>query len=131
MSEQLEPVDEVLSRDEIRARLIGSTPAAQSEIVTIFKTRLEVKTPPLEEILSKGADAELDTVASSVQMIIDYCYVPGTDEKVFEDTDAPFIRRWPFTADLMEFQRVISRLTGIDIEGAMEDLQSDPLAEQS
>ena len=116
------------TRDELRAILIGSTPKGKSKLVEVFGVKLELRQPTLAAIM-KTRDVE-DTAQRAVDMIIEYAFVPGTEEHVFEDTDSEFILRWPFGEDLTKINAAIGELTGIDIAAAEDDLK-DPLAELS
>ena len=114
------------TRDEIRAKLLGKTPEAESKMITLFGMDIELKQPTLEAIL-KSRDIG-DNVSRAVDMIIEYAYVPGTDEHVFEPPDKEMILRWPFGKDLQVLNEAIADLTGVDIAAAMEAMKSDPLA---
>ena len=116
------------TRDELRAILIGSTPKGKSKLIEVFGVELELRQPTLAAIMQTRD--ETDTAQRAVGMIIEYAFVPGTDEHVFEDTDAEFILRWPFGEDLTKINAAIAELTGIDI-GAAEEALVDPLAGSS
>jgi hypothetical protein len=113
------------TRDEIRAKLLGKTPLAKSKMITLFGMELELKQPTLEAIL-KTRDTE-DNTARAVDMIIEYAFVPGTDEHVFESADREMMLRWPFGKDLTDLNEAIAELTGVDITAVVEDMKRDPL----
>lgn len=115
-----------MTRDELRAVLIGKTPLAKSEVIEVFGVKLELRQPTLKSIMD-AREIE-DSATRAVSMIIKYAYVPGTDDLIFEDTDAELILRWPFGEDLLKLQETITELTGLDIETAKEDLKQNPLA---
>lgn len=115
------------SRDDIRAALLGKTPLAKSELITVFGIEIELRQPTLAAIMDARGDQD-DPKIMATDMIIKYAYVPGTDELIFEDTDREMILRWPFGDELLALQRAISKLTGIDITAAEENLRADPLA---
>ncbi len=114
------------TRDEIRAKLLGKTPLAESKMISLYGIEIELRQPTLEAIL-KSRDID-DNVARAVDMIIEYAYVPGTDDHVFETADREMILRWPFGKDLQTLNEAIADLTGVDIAAAMEDMKRDPLA---
>ncbi len=113
------------TRDDIRAALIGSRPKGETKLVTLYGMELELHQPTLEAIL-KARD-QPDDKARTVAMIVEYTYVPGTNDRVFEDSDAPHILQWPFGPDMTKFQEAIADLTGVDIKQAMKELEEDPL----
>ncbi len=114
------------TRDELRKALLSDTPKAESKMITLFGMQVELKQPTLEAIL-KARDTE-DTTSRAVDMIIEYAFVPGTDEHIFEEGDRVQMLRWPFGKDLTELNEAIADLTGVDIATAMEDLKHDPLS---
>ncbi len=118
----------VLTRDDLRGRLLGTKTKPKSEIVTLFGEKIELRQPSFGSMLDAREIA--DTKTRTIEMIVQYAYVPGTDEQVFEDTDRDTILGWPFGEDILEVQNVIARLSGIDIEALEEKLLRDPLAEQ-
>lgn len=118
-----------LSRDDIRAALIGSTPPVEKRTITIFGIVLELHQPLFGAIMSAR---EIDDPAKrAAYMIIEYAFVPGTNQKVFEPTDVEFILRWPFGDDLLTLQNAIADLAGVDIGAAEEEIKKDPLEEPS
>ncbi len=117
-----------LTRDELRGRLLGTKAKPKSELVTLFGEEIELRQPSFGSMLDAREIA--DTKTRTIEMIVQYAYVPGTDDQVFEDTDRDAILGWPFGEDILEVQNVIARLSGIDIEALEERLLKDPLAEQ-
>ncbi len=113
------------TREQLRAGLVGSTPKGKSKLIQLYGFEIELRQPSLKAIL-KTRDAKDDT-ERAVDMIIEYAYVPGSDEKIFEDTDRDHILRWPFGEDLAKLNEAIADLTGVDIKQAMEELENDPL----
>ncbi len=115
-----------VTRDEIRAVLLGKTPLAKSMLITVYGCEIELRQPTLASIMStREID---DPKIRATEMIIKYAYVPGTDDYVFEDTDRDAILKWPFGEDLLTLQQAITELTGLDIDAAKEELGKDPLA---
>jgi len=118
-----------MTRDQIRAALIGKKHAPKREAVTLFGVAVELQQPTLASILDARDDADEKTRTADV--FIRYAYVPGTDERVFEDGDRDVILNWPFNEELIQVQRVIAKLTGVDIATAEEGLMGDPLEDSS
>jgi len=58
-------------------------------------------------------------------------FVPGTDEHVFEEADRETMYQMPFGEDLVNLNRVISRLSGVNIEEAEEELKKTTTASPS
>ncbi len=114
-----------LTRDELRAALLGNAPKPDSTLITMFGVEIELRQPNLGAILKTRAEG--DDATRAVDMIIEYAYVPGTDDHVFEDTDRAAMMNWPFGRDLTVLNAAIAELTGVDIDVAVEELSNDPL----
>lgn len=119
----------VVTRNELRAALIGKKHAPNSEVVTLFGVEIEVRQPTLASILA--ARTEDDERKRTTDVFLNYAYVPGTDELIFEEGDRETILNWPFTDELMDVQLVIAKLTGVDLGVAEEEMAADPLDESS
>jgi hypothetical protein len=117
------------TRNELRAALVGKKHKPKSEVVSLFGTEVELRQPTLAAILRSRE--EDDERKRTTDVFLNYAYVPGTDELIFEEGDRDVILNWPFTEELFQVQMVIAKLTGVDISGAMEELKADPLPESS
>ena len=118
-----------MTRDQLRAALIGKKHKGKTEVVTLFGCEVELRQPTLATILE--AREEDDEKIRTTDVFINYAYVPGTDERIFEDTDRQRILEWPFSEDLIEVQVTIARLTGVDLANAEVEIKSDPLGDSS
>ena len=56
-----------------------------------------------------------DRKAAMVDMIIEYAYVPGEQDRVFEDADMDTLLSMPWGEDFVRVNDAISKLTGLDI----------------
>lgn len=109
--------------------LVGNIPPGECRPITLFGEDLELRNPTFKSIMN-ARDTE-NSAERGATMIINYCYVPGTNDLAFEAADLEMILRWPFTPDLMNLNNAIAEMTGINIGEAEEDLKKDPLDEQS
>ncbi len=98
----------------------------ESQEVEFFGGTVELRQPSLEEILTLRDDARDNPAAASAQMIIDYCFVPGTNEKVFDETDRDLIMKMPFGPDLSRMNKAIEALTDIDVSSAEKNSDEIP-----
>lgn len=117
------------TRDSLRASLLGNAPKPLRKELMLFGKTIELQQPTLGAILDSQAVEDMKMRA--VDMIIQFAYVPGTNERIFEPADYDTIVDWPFGEELVDVQMAIAELTGVDIEDAEEVLQQDPLEEQS
>lgn len=116
-----EPVIAAPTRDSIRAAIFSSkSKKSRSKEVVFFGQTIEIRQPRLDDILGAGAEdvSEGMTTESikkqSVRMMVQYAYVPGTDARVFEDTDYDAIMSLPFGEDFTRLQTTIGELTNIN-----------------
>jgi len=117
-----------LTRQQMRDALLGQRHKPKTKRITLFGIDVELQQASLGSILDvKITD---DSKVSAINMIIKYACVPGTSERVFEAADRDMIEAWPFGDDVMALQDAIAELTGVDIEGAEQELKSSPLEEQ-
>ncbi len=115
------------TRDELRAKLLGNTVKPEFELITVFDTEIELRQPTFRDLMKVREIA--DTATRSVEMIVQYAFVPGTNERIFEEGDRERILNWPFGGDLVKVNAAIAKLTGIDIEAIEEELENNPLQE--
>lgn len=110
----------VLSRDEMRAKIFSAKPAF--EIVDDFYgVRLELRQPSLAIALEARNQGETEAV---FQMLLNYAFVPGTNEKVFEPTDVDMLRDLPFGPAMTDLMGKVNKLLGID-EATVAELLKD------
>lgn len=118
-----------LNRDQLRAALIGKKHAPKRRTVTLFGVEIELQQPTLRSIVEARSDE--DDLSRTADVFIRYAFVPGTDERVFEEGDKDVILNWPFDEDLLKVQQIIGELTGVDLSIAEEEVKADPLSESS
>lgn len=104
-------------RDGIRSEIFKNR-EGKKKLINIFGQDIEVRQPRLKDILSiqKKYDQGLDV--AFVSTLIEYCYVPGTDDKVFEDTDRELILSLPTGEWVETFNQALEELTSIKVEEA-------------
>ncbi len=113
-----------MDRNTLRTKLLSSR-KLRTETLHVWGVDIEFRQPSLGDILNiRDEENQKERVS---QMLIQYAFVPGTDEKIFEPGDKEAILAWPFDQDIIKIQEAITALTGIDIEGAENDLEENPL----
>lgn len=81
------------NRNDIRASILGSSK-------TFKKIKTEIEGEPIEvRQLSLSLQNEVysgkEGLNALIDALIESCYVPGTDERIFEDTDKEVIKNMP------------------------------------
>lgn len=107
------------ARNAMRAALFDSKNQTFKVIqITMFGQKVDVRQPSIdqiERITQKFREDTENERSAIVRMIISYCYVPGTEEKVFEDADADMLLTLPGGGWLTEFNKAVSALTELDV----------------
>jgi hypothetical protein len=100
----------------------------QKRNITLFGEEVEIRQPTLAQInkLSKSADEKTPAI---VKIMIEYMFVPGTDEKVFDPADAAQLAEMPSGKWLNDMNNAIEELTGVDVKAAEKN--SDETASDS
>ena len=110
-------------RDDIRAAIFSGR-NAKTLPVTAFGVELEVRQPSMGDILDLQ---ELpDTKSRVVTSLINYCYVPGTKEPVFDSADRDSILALPFDENFEKINEAIAELTGVNLEDEKGNLEDAP-----
>ena len=107
------PVDPQALRKEIRGAVFDSK-NRKHQIITLFGNKVELIQPDLREALAHQ-DAD-DRAVSMANMLIRYCFVPGTTVKVFEAADVDMIVALPFGEEIIGLNKAIAKLTGTSVE---------------
>lgn len=110
-----------VTRDAIRSRIFSSKP--KSKIINFYGAQVEIRQPKLDVILN--VDRE-DRRAQAFTMLTDFTYVPGTNEKVFEEADIDALRELPFGDDMTNYLEEIQGLLGIapkEVDKALKDAE--------
>ena|SRR5436190_16723199 len=104
------------TRDSIRASILASHKPS-SKVITFFGEEIEIRQPSLEDII-KAADPGIEgnQQVVVVRTLTKYAFVPGTNERLFDDADAEQLLTMPFGGDFVRVQRAFEELTGTDFK---------------
>lgn len=107
----------VTNRDSIRSQLFNSaSKKRRSKKINMFGTEVEVRQPSVGQVLE--LQNSKDQKNTLVRMLIEYCYVPGTNEKVFEEGDQDQIMSWPVDDWFQQFNDAVTELASINVQEA-------------
>jgi hypothetical protein len=105
-------VQSVSKRDAIRAAFFNQK--IQAKTVTVAGIAMEIRQPAVGDIMMMQVPEGMDSRKyAAAKVLCDYCYVPGTDEKVFDQADIESILAVPFSGDWVKLQTEIDSLTDI------------------
>jgi len=105
-------------RSKVRGNLFGKKEFAYRDI-DLFGETVRVVQPSVGQILK--AQQNQDTKNALVNLLVEYCYIPNTNEKVFEKGDEGAIMEWPVGPWFSELNDAISELTSVDVQGASKN----------
>ena len=105
-----------LVQKTLREKIFDSA-EPKSLIITFFDQEVELRQPTTKRVLElRRLDSE-SPGAAAAEMIINYVYVPGTKDLVFESTDIDLILGMPFGDNMSRMNQAIAKLTNIDVGG--------------
>lgn len=106
-------------RDGIRSAIFASKNKGATRTFDFFGQAVEIRQPTLAQITRLSRVAAEDTkIPQVVRVLIEYCYVPETNEKVFDIGDAEQLASLPSGKWLANFNKAFEELSGIDVEAA-------------
>lgn len=104
------------TRDETRAAILSSENTKPDfRIVKFFGEDVELRQMDLATVLAVKESDSGNLSERIIRMMINYSYVPGTNEKVFEDGDIEALLSLPFGQDFARMQVAIGELTNINL----------------
>lgn len=108
------------ARDKMRASIFSdANKKPASAVITLFGEKVEIRQPTLAVINRIGRLANSDPkIPGIVRVMTEYCFVPGTDEKVFDQADAEALSGMPSGQWLNDFNTEVEKLTGVDVKAA-------------
>jgi hypothetical protein len=102
-----------LSRDEIRQRIFSAeNKQKSSRIIHFGGVDIELRQPSVRETLALGDSMGNDRIFL-VNFLIQYAYVPRSEEKIFDPADYDMLADLPFGKDMSEASRALRELTDI------------------
>lgn len=117
------------TRDSIRTKIFADAKSRfQRKVVDFQGVDIEVRQPSLGQIM--GAQENESNTEGTIKLAIEHCYVPGTEEKIFDDADKDSLLALPFDQGMANINQAIADMTGIsltedDAEKNSEGTQGD------
>lgn len=112
------------TRDEIRSKVF-SADTFKRETVEAFGTIIEIRQTTLGRVLELQGKLSQDRKGAIALAFVEFCHVPETNERLFDEADLDGILSLPFGEDFQRVQDVINKLMGVtekDIEEAEGNL---------
>lgn len=106
------------TRDAIRSSIFSAkNKKLKTKTITMFDELVEVRQPTLKQITAISGSAD-EKVPAIIRILCEYVFVPGTDTKVFDKSDAEQLASMPSGQWLSDFTEAINELTGVDVSAA-------------
>jgi len=97
-------------RDQLRAKVLGR----QRRRIPLdliaedgSKIQVEILEPDVDSTLQRDGNSDITPKERMIQQVIEYTFVPGTDERVFEEADVAVIGSLPFG---QEFSKIFGKI---------------------
>ena len=105
-------------RDKIRAATLGKSKKLESRTITIDGQQVELRQPTVKirnQLLRYAATPECDVDFNDflLRAVIQCAYVPGTNERVYEDEDYDVLAERPTNDFVDEFSETIMGLMNV------------------
>lgn len=110
------------ARDKVRERIFSAevrTP--RKRVINLFGEEVEIRQPTFQQILQ--AQENPNRAEAVIDIILLYCYIPGTDELVFDASDRESLMSMPFGVDFVRASEAVADLTNVKL---MEDEARKP-----
>lgn len=102
------------SRDAVRSAFFSAeNKKRKCVVVDFFGQKVEVRQPTLKQIQDVARTGDQDS--SLVRALCEYCYIPETDEKMFDMADTEQILSMPAGRWLSNFNEALDQLTELDV----------------
>jgi len=118
---------QAMTRNELRAAIFAAeNKKPKSKEITLFGQKVDIRQPTVGEVTAMVDKAGKPNVSAIVTILITYCYVPGTDEKVFEEADREGLLSMPTGQWLTDLNNTIEELTGVNVKEQEKNSDAAP-----
>lgn len=100
-----------INRDAIRAGIFSGK-QLKSKVVDFFGSEIELRQSNFGAIID--AQSKEDRQSAILEALISQAFVPGTEEKVFEEGDFAALKELPFGADFLRVSKALEELTEVN-----------------
>lgn len=111
-------------RDAIRAKILQSR-KPEARVLTFFGEKIELRQMTLAAVMKARQNTEEEQF-QLVNILVEYSYIPDTDEKVFEEGDRDALLALPFGQDFVELSNALAELTSVNFTAQKPDSEKIP-----
>jgi hypothetical protein len=103
---------EVPSRDSIRAAILGTEHKPKTKVIEFFGQQVELRQGTLGDIL-EARESE-DRQGAVIRVLTERAFIPNTDVRIFEESDAEVLKKLPFGPDFIRVSNALEELTDVN-----------------
>lgn len=112
-----EPIAAMPSRDSLRAKIFSGSNSKKRSVTFNFNgVDLEWRQPSIREVQTAQADTGAGEGNFMTTLLISHTFIPGTEERVFEEADRDSLENMPFGGDWQRTIKSISDLLDLSVE---------------
>ncbi len=116
-------VKTITDRNALRSNFFDLKPV--QELVPFNGAYVELRQPSIGAAIGvRDNEGEKDELSNTIYLLIEFTYVPGTGEKLFEAADFDSLRNTPFGKDMRGLIKALQRITGVDESEMKEALEA-------
>lgn len=119
------PSQEKTLRDNIRSKIFSSDIFKREEIEA-FGVTIEIRQTSLGRVLELQEKLEEDRKIAIGLSFIEFCFVPGTDDRIFDEGDMALVLGLPFGEDFQTVQTAINKMMGVSDKDVKEAAGNSP-----
>lgn len=103
------------AREALRAELFQKKHVFKSKLIDFLGQQVEVRQPSIGEILNFQEEDEASSKDSFIDALVRFCFVPGTDDKLFDSEDAERIMSLPQGEWVSGFNSAVAELFEVNV----------------
>ena len=109
-------------RNTARSAIFNGSQSFKRVPAKINGVDIELVQPSVGFILDQPSATDPEIAKNnSLRMLIQCCVLPGTEERVFEDTDMDLLRGMPYDADMIVTTQALTKLLSVNSEDAAKN----------
>lgn len=112
--------------NDLRAKIFSSANhELKREVIDFFGSKIEVRQPTLSEAIDMSMKQD-EMGSATLFVLTHFCYVPGTDQRVFSDADNDSLKGLPAGKWVQDLGNAFSRVQGTSVETTEKNLGNNP-----
>ncbi len=88
----------------------------KSKNIEFFGQTIELRQPSLADALNANNQADDNQQKAIALMVVNYAFMPGTNDKIFSEADVNSIMEMPFGADMTRVIDAVNEMSDITAE---------------